>query len=96
MTTATRHSAPDTAPARPTTPRRHAMPRPRHSALFWAAHIGGVMAWMTIGAGLLLYAVAGQQLGRNVATCGVLGVTTAGCLAVAGSRRHPGARRHRR
>jgi uncharacterized membrane protein len=64
------------------------MPRPRHSALFWAAHIGAVTAWLVVAAGMLLYAFASEQLGRNVAACGVLGVATAGGLAVAGARRH--------
>jgi hypothetical protein len=64
------------------------MPRPRHSALFWAAHIGGVSAWLTVVVGLVVYAVVNERVGRDIAACGVLGVTIAGCLAVAGARRH--------
>ncbi len=64
------------------------MPRPRHSALFWAAHIGAVSAWLTVVAGLLLYSITSERLGRAIAACGVAGLTLAGGLAVAGARRH--------
>lgn len=65
------------------------MPRPRHSALFWAAHIGAVSAGLTMGVGLLLALTATDaRVGRLVAACGVACLTIAGGLAVAGARRH--------
>lgn len=64
------------------------MPRPRHSALFWAAHIGAVSAGLAMVAGLLLAATSDARVGRLIAACGVASLTIAGGLAVAGARRH--------
>jgi Zn-dependent membrane protease YugP len=63
------------------------MPRPQHSPLFWAAHIGGACAWVALVVGVLVYTTTSAPVGQTIFSAGVLGVLTAGGLSVAGSQR---------
>lgn len=64
------------------------MPRPQHSPLLWAAHIGGACAWAALVVGVLVYTTTSEHVGQTIFSAGVLGVLAAGGFAVAGSQRH--------
>jgi hypothetical protein len=85
-TTTARHGIPATASRMPR--RSHAMRYRRHSALFWAAHIGIILSIAAITIGISLFTSDREGLGRQLGVVGLLALLVSAGLAVAGARRH--------